>query len=140
MAVKKLPIGQGLGYVMRLKMNFYTFPPLVQYWCALDSVGHFPTDFLIVYGPPSKARNGLNWCPTFISIFGVPCQAVLWQLGDVVCRGLLKASLIGLLQTIAMSPILSLSFFSLSLAASFLATPLSTSQHYDARQGSPLFL
>jgi cerevisin len=39
-----------------------------------------------------------------------------------------------------MSPILSLSFFSLSLVASSLATPLSTSQHYDAGQGSPLFL
>jgi cerevisin len=39
-----------------------------------------------------------------------------------------------------MSPILSLSFFSLSLAVSSLATPLSTSQHYDARKGSPLIL
>jgi cerevisin len=39
-----------------------------------------------------------------------------------------------------MSPILSLSFFSLALAASSLATPLSTSQHYDGRKGSPLLL
>ena len=39
-----------------------------------------------------------------------------------------------------MSPILSLSFFSLSLVASSLATPLSTSQHYDVGQGSSLLL
>ncbi len=40
-----------------------------------------------------------------------------------------------------MSPILlSLSLFSLSLALSSLATPLSTSHNYDVRQGSPLVL
>lgn len=39
-----------------------------------------------------------------------------------------------------MSPILSLSFFSLSLAASSLATPLSTSHNYGARLGTPLLL
>jgi cerevisin len=39
-----------------------------------------------------------------------------------------------------MSPILSVSFLSLALAASALATPLSTNYQYDGRQGSPLFL
>jgi cerevisin len=39
-----------------------------------------------------------------------------------------------------MSPLLTLSFFSLSLAASSLATPLSTSPHYDSRQGVPFAL
>ncbi|KAI0250070.1 peptidase S8/S53 domain-containing protein [Lactifluus subvellereus] len=39
-----------------------------------------------------------------------------------------------------MSPILSITFLSLSLAVSTLATPLSTSHHYDFRQGSPFVL
>jgi len=39
-----------------------------------------------------------------------------------------------------MSPILSLSLFSLSLVASSLATPLSTSHNYGALQGTPLVL
>jgi cerevisin len=39
-----------------------------------------------------------------------------------------------------MSPILSLSFLSLTLAAAALATPLSTSHQYDGYQGSPLYL
>jgi len=39
-----------------------------------------------------------------------------------------------------MSPIFSLSFLSLTLAASSLATPLSTSHQYDGRQGTPLYL
>ena len=81
---------------------------------------------------------------TLIGIFRGPWQRPLagWQLGVVVCKclGLSKAGLMGLLRTIAMSPILSLSFFSLSLAASSLATPLSTSEHHAARQDSPLFL
>jgi cerevisin len=39
-----------------------------------------------------------------------------------------------------MSPILSISFLSLCLAASTFATPLSTSYNRDVRQGSPVFL
>lgn len=39
-----------------------------------------------------------------------------------------------------MSPILSISLLSLSLVVSSLATPLSTSHHYDVRQGSPVVL
>lgn len=39
-----------------------------------------------------------------------------------------------------MSPILCVSFLSLALAASSLATPLSTNCHQNTRQGSPLFL
>jgi cerevisin len=39
-----------------------------------------------------------------------------------------------------MSPILSLSFLSLTLAAAALATPLSTSHQYNGGQGSPLYI
>jgi cerevisin len=39
-----------------------------------------------------------------------------------------------------MSPILSISLLSLSLAASTLATPLSTSHHYDVHKGSPFVI
>lgn len=50
------------------------------------------------------------------------------------------AGLVASFRTPTMSPILSLSFLSLILAAAALATPLSTNHQYDGRQGSPLYL